>query len=108
MADAGYVTVFNQEHVKIYDAKNTRLIATRAAVINGWRDINTGMWRVDLLPTEPTNQPTTDLPMEAIHNVYELTTQPELIRYYTQLRGTQPSQPGSKPSKINNSHHGLD
>jgi hypothetical protein len=81
MADAGYITVFDQEHVKIYDANNTQLIATRAAVINGWRDISTGMWRVALLPTAPTNQPTTKLPTEALHNVYEVKTQPELIRY---------------------------
>jgi hypothetical protein len=79
MADAGYVPVFDQEHVNIYDANNTQVNATRAAVINGWRDISTGMWRVALLPTAPTNHPTTELPMETIQNVYELKTQPELI-----------------------------
>ena len=77
MADAGYITVFDQEHVKIYDTNNTQLIAMRAAVINGWRDISTGMWKVALLPT---NQPTRKPPTEALHNVYELKTQPELIR----------------------------
>ena len=95
MADAGYITVFDQEHVKIYDANNTQITATRAAVINGWRDSSTGMWRVALLPTVSNvntdtallNRPPTEflpdrpLPTEAIHNVYELKTQPELIRY---------------------------
>ncbi len=95
MADAGYITVFDQDHVKIYDANNTQIIATRSAVINGWRDTSTGMWRVALLPTVSNvntdtallNRPPTEflpnrpLPTEAIHNVYELKTQPELVRY---------------------------
>jgi hypothetical protein len=92
MADAGYITVFDQEQVRIYDANNTQIIATRAAVINGWRDKSTGMWRVALLPTVSNintdtallDRPPTEFlhdrppPTEAIHNVYELKTQPEL------------------------------
>ncbi len=95
MADTGYITVFDQEQVKIYDANNTKIIATRGAVINGWRNTGTGMWRVALLPTVSNTNTDTALldrppteflpnrppPTEAIHNVYELKTKPELVRY---------------------------
>ncbi len=43
MADAGYITVFDKDTVKMYDAHNTRVIGTRDAVINGWHEDKTGM-----------------------------------------------------------------
>jgi outer membrane lipoprotein-sorting protein len=44
MSDAGYITVFNKDTVKIYNAHNTQVIVTRDAVINCWREDKTGMW----------------------------------------------------------------
>ena len=94
-AAAGYITVFDGEEVNIYDAYNTKVIVTREAILRGWFDKTANLWRVPLLPivlNETTNTvlvyktPTEYLPdrpppIDAVHNVYELKTQPELICY---------------------------
>jgi hypothetical protein len=95
MAEAGYITVFDDEQVNIYDARNTKVLVTRKAILRGWYDKTTKLWRLPLVPivinentdTVLTTKPPTEfLPKrppanEAVHNVYELKTQPELIRY---------------------------
>jgi hypothetical protein len=94
-AEAGYITVFDNKEVNIYDAYNTKLIVLRGAILRGWFDKTHNLWRIPLIPvvlnnttdTVLVNKPPTDfLPdrtpvIEAIHNVYELKTQPELVRY---------------------------
>jgi hypothetical protein len=37
-AAAGYITVFDNEEVNIYDAQNTMLKVSRAAILRGWLD----------------------------------------------------------------------
>ena len=94
-ATSGYITVFDGEEVNIYDSSNTKVVVTRDAILRGWFDKDTNLWQVPLLPvvlnqntdTVLVTQPPTEYlpdrppPIDAIHNVYELKTQPELIRY---------------------------
>jgi len=94
--DANYIAIFDKDEVKIFDANNTEIMVSRAAILRGWRCPDTKLWRIPLVkhvtnantdtilcdrpPTEflPERPP----PTEAVANVYELKTQPELIRYY--------------------------
>jgi hypothetical protein len=94
-ATAGYITVFNGKEVNIYDASNTEVIITRDAIFRGWFDKTANLWRIPLLPLVQStntntvlvkNPPTEFLPncpppYKAVHNVYELKTQPKLIWY---------------------------
>jgi hypothetical protein len=101
LADAGYIMIFVKDTVTIYNAHNIQVIVTQEAVINGWREDKTGMWRVALViivsnvntDTVLVDQPPTEflpdqsLPTKAIHNVYELKTQPKLVRYHHEVAG---------------------
>ncbi len=76
---------------------------TRGAILQGWWDAATKLWRIPLVavvrnsnidtvimnwpPTEflPKCPPPTST--DALHNVYELKTQPELVRYYHAAAG---------------------
>ena len=40
---------FDQDEVNIYDAQDTIVTVTRGAVLRGWRDHATGLWRVLIL-----------------------------------------------------------
>ena len=106
-ADANYVAIFDKDEVNIYDANKTTIVVSRGPILRGWRCKQTKLWRIPLIknvtnentdtvlcdrcPTEflPDRPP----PDEAIHNVYELKTQPELVRYYHAAAGfpTKPS-----------------
>jgi hypothetical protein len=106
-AEAGYITVFDDEEVNIYDAQNTTLKVSRGAIVRGWFDKTANLWRIPQIPVVLNNntdtvlvnkQPTEFLPgrtpiIEAINNVYELKTQPELVRYLHACAGfpTKPS-----------------
>ena len=111
LADANYISVFDKEEVNIYDANDVTIIVTRGAILRGWRCPVTKLWRIPLLPTVGryqitnlntetvlVNKPPTEFlsnrppPAEAIFNVYELKTQPELVRYYHAAAGF-PTQP---------------
>ena len=95
-ADANYITIFDKDEVNVYDANNTKISVSRDAILRGWRDKESGLWRIPLVhkvQNENTDtvivskQPTEYLPerpppTEAIFNAYELKTQPELIRYH--------------------------
>ena len=108
-ADAGYITVFDEDEVNIYDAQDTIVTVTRGAVLRGWRDHASGLWRVPIvknykdlkiqdyknLNTDTVlckKPPTTFLQnrphlSEAINNVYELRSTKEKIRYYHAASG---------------------
>jgi len=106
-AKAGYITVFDKEEVNIHDAQNTTLKVSKGAILRGWFDKTAKLWRIPLIPVVLNNnmdmvlvnkQPTEFLPgrtpvIEAINNVYELKTQPELVRYLNACAGfpTKPS-----------------
>jgi hypothetical protein len=95
-ADANYITIFDRDTVNIYDANDTEITVTKGAILRGWRDPDINLWQIPLVnmvrnnntnrvivnrpPTEflPARPP----PSNAVHNVYELKTQPELVRYH--------------------------
>ncbi len=95
MSGAGYITVFDNKEINIYNARDTKVVVTRQAILRGWYDKKAKLWCVPLIPivlnkntdmvftTKPPTKPLPEqpLPTKAIHNVYELKTQPELIRY---------------------------
>ena len=74
---------------------------SRAAILRGWRCPKTKLWRIPLvkhvtnantdtiLCDRPLSEflPERPPPTEAVANVYELKTQPELIRYYHATAG---------------------
>jgi len=88
-----YITVFDKEEVNIYDARDTTLKVSWGAILRGWFDKTTNLWRIPLIPvvlnnktdTVLVNKPSTEflpdrtLVIEAIHNVYGLKTQPDLV-----------------------------
>jgi hypothetical protein len=106
-AEASYITVFDNKEVNIYDVHNTTSKVSRAAILRGWFDKTANLWRIPLIPvilnsntdTVFVNKPPTeffpDYPpaIEAIHNVYKLKTQRELVRYLHACTGfpTKPS-----------------
>jgi hypothetical protein len=45
LAVAGYITVFDEEEVNIYDANDIIITVTRGALLQGWRCEETGLWR---------------------------------------------------------------
>ena len=80
---------------------NTTFTVSRGSILRGWQSNETGLWRIPLVenvtnlntetvvcrapPTELLpNQPTIK---EAVHNVYELQTVPERIRYFHACAG---------------------
>jgi hypothetical protein len=85
--------VFDGKEVNIYDASNTEFIVMREAILRGWFEKTANIWRIPLLPliqntntdTVLVKKPPTEFlpnrppPAKALHNVYELKTQPKLI-----------------------------
>ena len=121
-AVADYVTVFDKEEVNVYDANDVKITVTRGAILRGWRCPRTGLWRIPLCPTirsdnvanvntqtvllrRPPSEflPRRPPPTEAICNVYELKTQPELVRYYHAAAGF-PTKP-TWLAAIKNNHY---
>ena len=102
-SDAGYTTIFDIEH-------DTVIMVSRAAIIRGWLEPGTNeLFRIPLVPIVCNNNTETILvkrppseylparppPQEAVFNVYELKTQPELVRYLHASAGFQQSRRGS-------------
>ena len=122
-AKAGYITVFDNGEVNIYNAHDTKLIVSRGAILQGWFDKTHNLWQTPLIPvvlnnntdTVLVNKPPTNFLLdrapviEAIHNVYELKTQPELVRYLHACAGfpTIPSWIQAKKNKQYASWPGL-
>jgi hypothetical protein len=104
---AGYITVFDKKEVNIHDVHDTTYKVSPAAILQGWFDKTANLWQIPLIPvvlnsntdTVLVNKPPTEfLPdhppvIEAIHNVYKLKTQPELVGYLHACAGfpTKPS-----------------
>jgi hypothetical protein len=84
----------NKDEVNIFDANDTSITITKGAILLGWRDTTTNLWCIPLVhmvlnlntDTALSNQPPSEFllyrpdPAEAVHSVYELKTQPELVR----------------------------
>ncbi len=85
-ADANYITIFDKDEVNIYDANDTTITVAKGAILRGWRDDRTNLWRIPLVrmvrnlntDTALLNRPPSEFllnrpsPTEAIHSVYEL------------------------------------
>jgi hypothetical protein len=119
-ADANYITVFDKDTVNVDDANETIITVTKDAILQGWRDTDSKLWRIPLVdvvqnvntdtivvnrpPTEfLTDRPPTE---EAIHNVYELKTSPELVRYLHAAAGFPTKPQWITAIKISNMHRG--
>jgi hypothetical protein len=84
----GYITVFEDEEVNIYYARDTKVLVTRQAILQGWYNKQAKLWRVPLVPIVLnknmdrffTSKPLTKFlperppPSNAAHNVYKLKT----------------------------------
>ena len=100
-ADANYIVIFDTDELNIYDANNTKVTVFCSAILCGWQCAGTNLWCIPLVPhitnnnteTVLCNQPPTEFlpqcppPSDAIYNVYELKTQPELVRYHHAAAG---------------------
>jgi hypothetical protein len=87
---AGYITVFDNKEVNIYDAHNTTLKVLQGAILRGWFDKIANLWQIPIIPIILNNNtdtvlvnklPTEFFPdcmlvIEALHNVYKLKMQP--------------------------------
>jgi len=51
--DANYIAIFDKDEVKIFDANNTEITVSRAAILRGWRCPDTKLWRIPLVRTPP-------------------------------------------------------
>ncbi len=118
-ANANYITVFDKEMVNIYNANNTIFTISRGAIQHGFcnpvlnlypiplvdmvQNNNTDTFIVNCPPTMYLpNQPP---PSKAAYNVYELKTQPELVRYHHASAGF-PTKP-TWLAAIRNKHFAL-
>jgi hypothetical protein len=95
-ANANYITVFEKEMVNIYDANDTIFTVSKGTILRGFRELVLNICRIPLVDmvrnnntdTIIVNRPPTEFlpdqppPNVAVHNVYKLKTQPELVRYH--------------------------
>ncbi len=49
-AEAGYITVFYNKEVNVYNASNTEVIVTRKAILRGWLDKDANLYHIPLVP----------------------------------------------------------
>jgi hypothetical protein len=105
--EANYIAIFDKDEVNIYDANKTSIVISHGAILQGWQCKQTNLWHVPLIKNIKNNNTDTVLcdqspteflpdrppPSNAIHNVYKLKTQPELVQYYHAAAGfpTKPS-----------------
>ena len=109
LADAGYVTVFTNDEVKIFDAAATPFQLQGSIIMKGWRCPRTKLWRVPLqekwtnINTETAllNQEVTNIimnkrgefePTEFVNSVYELPNMEQIIAWYHAAAG-YPTKP---------------
>jgi hypothetical protein len=48
--DAGYITVFDDKEINIYDARDTKVLVTRKAILCGWYNKQAKLWCLPLVP----------------------------------------------------------
>jgi hypothetical protein len=68
LCDEGYIVTFKQDEVTIWDSGNSQ-------ILSGPRDLNTGLWRINL------RQPNNHKPEPIANNVYELRNTGALVHY---------------------------
>ncbi len=85
--NANYIAIFDKDKLNIYNANKTSIVVSRGTILLGWQCKQTHLWQDPLIKNIQNNRcpteflPDRPLPSEAIHNVYELKTQPELVGY---------------------------
>ena len=52
-ADANYITLLTPDEVLIYDGNTLKMTIENYAILRGWRDPTTGLWRVPLDKNTP-------------------------------------------------------
>jgi hypothetical protein len=96
LADAGYTMVFDKEEVTVYDGATTKIVPTMQAVLTGWRDKITGLWRFPL--KDKVENQTTDTSLmsqsvstaiteEIASNVYDLPSTEHVVKYLLAATG---------------------
>ena len=103
----GYIPIFEQDKMSVYDGPTTTITVSRKAVMEGWYCPKEKLWRIPLVKNVSNVQhqsiPVAMSPMQILQDgpppptdqilsAYELTTRPELIRYYHAAAGF-PSKP---------------
>jgi hypothetical protein len=68
LCDEGYIVTFKQDTVTICNSGNSQ-------ILSGPRDVNTGLWRINLKPTN------NHIPDPIANNVYELRNTGALVHY---------------------------
>ena len=53
MCDADYFLVFDAEEVRIYNARTTKIVASKPPVLKGWRDKISTLWRIPRVKRAP-------------------------------------------------------
>ena len=48
-ANAEHVSIFDEEEVNIYEMSDTTITVSRGSILRGWRDHETGLWRIPLM-----------------------------------------------------------
>ena len=93
LADAGYTTVFHagEGGVTVHWHKDVYVQVKKPAILQGWRDEESGLWRVPIkegITKENCKNQNTDtlliqrpMPSEACQNVYELPSTEKVITY---------------------------
>jgi hypothetical protein len=95
-ANANYSTVFDKEMVNVYNANNTIFTISKGAILHGFLDSVLNLYQIPLVNMVRNNNTGTIIvyhppikflpdqppPSKAVYNVYELKTQPELVRYH--------------------------
>jgi len=76
-ADADYVTVLDKNELNIYDGRTTTITISEKAVLKGYRDKQSGLWRIPLKENVANENTDTlliqrPMPNEAISHVFEL------------------------------------
>ena len=48
LASAGYITVYDEKEVNVYDGGNTKIIVSEEAILKGWKFPQFTLWRTPL------------------------------------------------------------
>ena len=112
--DAGYMWIFDQDEVGVYDKTNTKITTSWAAVMKGWHITSKNVWRFPLQQENGVSLESPRSPQEllrahppplpdSVNNVYDLKTKPGLVRYYHAAAGF-PTKP-TWVAAIKNGHY---
>ena len=84
-ADANYITLLTPTEVLIYDGQDLKITTSKEAILRGWRDKPSGLWRIPLEANKtPKQSEYVLLPKgskEIINNVYELPSTQHIVWY---------------------------